>query len=63
MRKPKGGKPTVRRTDKPDDQPAAKASRDESLGYAQDAGHPGGLQDLGAKSDTEAEHDSWERHG
>jgi hypothetical protein len=34
-----------------------------ALGYAQDAGHPGGLQDLGAKTDTEAEHEGWERHG
>jgi hypothetical protein len=35
----------------------------KSLGYAQDAGHPGGLQDLRAKTETEAEHDAWERHG
>jgi hypothetical protein len=34
-----------------------------TLGYAQDAGHPGGLQDLRAKTETEAEHDVWKRHG
>jgi hypothetical protein len=32
------------------------------LGYAQDAGHPGGEQDLDAKSDTEGEHDVFGRH-
>jgi len=34
-----------------------------ALGYAQDAGHPGGLQDLRAKTETEGEHDAWGRHG
>jgi hypothetical protein len=44
--------------------PSAAGRRKRStLGYAQDAGHPGGLQDLRAKTDTEAEHDVWERHG
>jgi hypothetical protein len=41
----------------------AEDPRDKTLGYAEDAGHPGGLQDLRAKTDTEAEHDVWERHG
>jgi hypothetical protein len=27
-----------------------------------DAGHPGGLPDLDAKTDWEAEHDTWWRH-
>jgi hypothetical protein len=41
----------------------AGGRRRTTLGYAQDAGHPGGLQDLRAKTDTEAEHDVWQRHG
>ncbi len=35
----------------------------KTLGYGQDAGHPGGQQDLRAKIDTEGEHDVWKRHG
>jgi hypothetical protein len=30
---------------------------DTNLGYADDAGHPGGLPDLEHKTETEAEHD------
>jgi len=41
----------------------AGGRRRTTLGYAQDAGHPGGRQDLRAKTDTEAEHDVWQRHG
>jgi hypothetical protein len=42
---------------------AADGHQDQTLGYAQDAGHPGGLQDLRAKTDTETERDVWDRHG
>ena len=35
---------------------------DTDLGYAQGAGHPGGEQDLDKKTETEGEHDSFERH-
>jgi hypothetical protein len=37
--------------------------RRTTLGRAQDAGRPGGQQDLRVKTETEAEHDSWNRHG
>jgi hypothetical protein len=36
--------------------------KDADLGYAQDAGRPGGEQDLDAKTETEGEHDSFGRH-
>ena len=35
---------------------------DSNLGYEQGAGHPGGEQDLDKKTETEAEHDSFEHH-
>lgn len=38
-------------------------ARKKTLGYAQDAGHPGGLQDLRVKTETEAEHDEGKRRG
>jgi hypothetical protein len=62
MRKSKRGQPSARHADRPDER-APATPPDESLGYAQDAGHPGGLQDLRKKRDTEDEHDTWERHG
>ena len=34
----------------------SRRTEDGTLGYAQDAGHPGGEQDLDAKSETEEEH-------
>jgi hypothetical protein len=45
------------------DQPDEERPADKKLGYAQDAGHPGGGQDLDDKTETEGEHDAWERHG
>jgi hypothetical protein len=42
-----------------EDEPKKK---DHDLGYAQGAGHPGGEQDLDKKTETEAEHDSFEHH-
>jgi hypothetical protein len=44
----------------PDATEGERVSRDTSegsLGYAQGAGHPGGEQDLDAKTESEAEHD------
>ena len=38
-------------------------TKDTKLGYGQGAGHPGGEQDLDKKTETEAEHDSFEHHG
>jgi hypothetical protein len=43
--------------------PRERGDQAATLGYAEDAGHPGGLQNLPAKSDTETEHDAWEQHG
>lgn len=64
MKKTKRTKPATRRAKPPDERRSpTEGPRDKTLGYAEDAGHPGGLQDLRAKTDTEAEHDVWERHG
>ena len=57
-------KPARRRRARRESGPGVVRKRQRTtLGYAQDAGHPGGLQDLRAKTETEAEHDVWKRHG
>jgi len=58
-------KKSARGSTSPGEGPSGAADRRgrKTLGYAQDAGHPGGLQDLRAKTDTETEHDAWGRHG
>lgn len=43
--------------------PAPAKAGGKKLGYADDAGHPGGRQDLSAKTEVEAEHDGGSRHG
>lgn len=48
----------------PDEPRPPKAGKQRSeADEVHDAAHPGGLPDLEAKTDREAEHDTWWRHG
>lgn len=60
MKKSKGARPKKERRPRPGEE--APESAGKTLGYGDDTGHPGGLQDLEAKTETEEEHDSWKRH-
>ena len=63
--KPRPPRNSARPRSTPDDTPPGEdtAPKRQKSDKYHDAGHPGGLPDLDKKSETEAEHDSWGRHG